>query len=143
VSLDLRDAANPSLICTSREENCFKVFTLEGKFLRRIDLPGMYVCRAVVNEKNIYAGVCWSKDASGKRNPNSGFITILDERNTVVSNPGGMAPVYKANVLQPTLQAPAPSFQHGHDVCVDDDKNLYVCQWRANYTPPVKLTRVV
>jgi len=25
---------------------------------------------------------------------------------------------------------------------VDNDKNLYVCQWNANHTPPVKLTRV-
>jgi len=38
--------------------------------------------------------------------------------------------------------APNPVFQHGHDVCVDDDKNLYVCQWNANHTAPVKLTRV-
>jgi len=33
-------------------------------------------------------------------------------------------------------------FMHGHDVCVDDDENLYVCQWNANQTPPIKLTRV-
>lgn len=143
VALDLRDAKNPTLICTSREENCFKVFTLDGQFIRRIDLPGMFVCRPVIDDKNIYAGVCWSKDAAGNRNQNSGFITILDENNKVVSSPGGMAPVYKGNTLQPTLQALVPVFQHGHDVCVDDDKNLYVCQWRANYTPPVKLTRVV
>lgn len=142
VAVDLRDAANPALICTSREENCFKIFTLDGRYLRRIDLPGMYVCRPVIDGKNIYAGVCWSKDAAGNRNQNSGFITILDGNNTVVSSPGGLPPVYRDKILQPTLQAAVPVFQHGHDVCVDDEKNLYVCQWRANYTPPVKLTRV-
>lgn len=142
VSVDLRDKNNPVLMVTSREENCFKVFTMEGKFIRRIDLPGMYICRAVEDGDHVYAGVCWSKDAAGKRNSNSGFITILDKDNRVVSNPGGAAPLYRDGLLQPTLQAANPVFQHGHDVCVDEDKNLYVCQWNANHTAPVKLTRV-
>ena len=67
VVVDTRDKNNPTLICTSREENCFKVFTLDGKFIKRIDLPGMYVCRPVINGENVYSGVCWSKDAAGKR----------------------------------------------------------------------------
>jgi len=142
VAIDNRDKNNPVLICTSREENCFKVFTLDGKFIKQIDMPGMYVCRAVMDDHQLYAGVCWSKDASGKRFDNSGFVTILDGENKVVSNPGGAAPVYKNGVLQATLQAANPVFQHGHDVCVDDEKNLYVCQWNANHTAPVKLTRV-
>jgi hypothetical protein len=142
VSVDLREKNNPVLMCTSREENCFKIFTMDGKFIRRVDMPGMYVCRAVEDGQNVYAGVCWSKDAEGKRNSNSGFVTILDSTNKVVSNPGGNAPVYKDGVLQPTLQSANPVFNHGHDVCVDEDKNLYICQWNANHTPPVKLTRV-
>jgi hypothetical protein len=142
VTVDTRDKNNPTLICTSREENCFKVFTLDGKFIKRIDMPGMYVCRAVINEQNIYAGVCWSKDVAGKRFDYSGFVTVLDANNKVVSNPGGAAPVYKNGILQPTLQSVNPVFQHGHDVCVDEDKNVYVCQWNAYHTAPVKLTRV-
>jgi len=143
VSVDLRDKNNPTLVCTSREENCFKIFTLDGKFIKQVDMPGMYVCRAVMNDKELYAGVCWSKDAkTGERFNNSGFLTILDADNKVVSNPGGTAPVYKNGVLQQTFQAPTPVFNHGHDVCVDDEKNLYLCQWNANHTPPVKLTRV-
>jgi len=143
ICVDLRDRNNPTLICTSREENCFKTFTMDGKFIRRIDLPGMYVCRAVPDGENIYAGICWSKDANGKKiDGDSGFVTILDAGNKVVSNPGGAAPVYKGGALQPTLAATNPVFQHGHDVCVDDEKNLYVCQWNANHTAPVKLTRV-
>ena len=35
-----------------------------------------------------------------------------------------------------------PIFKHCHDVCVDDDKNLYVCQWNANGIYPYKLHRV-
>ena len=143
VTIDLRDPNNPVLVCTSREENCFKLFTLDGKFIRRVDLPGMYVCRAVPDGQNIYAGICWSKDATGKKlDGDSGFVTILDRDNKVISNPGGAAPVYKNGELQPTLHAANPVFQHGHDVCVDNDKNLYVCQWNANHSAPVKLTRV-
>jgi hypothetical protein len=35
-----------------------------------------------------------------------------------------------------------PVFKHCHDVCVDDDENLYVCQWNADKTYPIKLVRV-
>jgi hypothetical protein len=142
VAVDLRDKNNPTLICTSREENCFKVFSLDGKFIKRIDMPGLYVCRPVMDDTNVYAGVCWSKDAAGNRQDSSGFVTILDSNNKVVSNPGGNAPVYKNGALQPALALSNRVFHHGHDVCVDNDKNLYVCQWNANHTAPVKLTRV-
>jgi hypothetical protein len=142
VAIDYRDKSKPTLICTSREENCFKVFTLDGKFLHRIDTPGMYVCRAVHDGDNIYAGVCWSKDATGERKDSTGFVTILDRNNKVISNPGGNAPAYKGDTLLPTLQAPDKFFHHCHDVCVDEDKNLYICQWNANHSAPIKLTRV-
>ncbi|MDI9873028.1 twin-arginine translocation signal domain-containing protein [Flectobacillus rivi] len=144
VSIDLRDPRNPKVVCSSREENCFKFFTLEGKYLYKVDLPGMYVCRAVFHQENLYAGVCWSKDKEGKQNwGDSGFVTILDKNNKVVSNPGGNAPVYQNGVLLPTLATSNPIFNHGHDVCIDEDENIYVCQWNANHTAPIKLTRTV
>lgn len=142
VTVDTRDKNNPVLICCSRNENCYKVFTLDGRFIRRIDLPGMYPCRAVINGSNLYAGICWSKNAEGKMLGESGFVTILDAGNKVVSSPGGTAPVYRNGVLQPTFKAASPVFYHGHDVCIDEDKSVYVCQWNANHTAPVKLTRV-
>ncbi|WP_025761189.1 peptidylglycine monooxygenase [Dyadobacter tibetensis] len=143
VTVDLRDPSSPKLICTSRAENCFKVFSLDGKFLERIDLPGMHVCRAVIKGNTLYAGVCWSKDKAGNTDyGDSGFVTILNAQNKVVSNPGGMPPRYEHGKLLPTLQDKNGTFQHGHDVCVDDEENLYICQWKANYTPPVKLTRI-
>lgn len=142
ITVDTRDPNNLTLICTSREENCFKIFSMDGKFIKRIDLPGMYVCRAVIDGTNLYAGVCWSKGPDGRAASDTGFVTILDAQNKVVSNPGGTSPTYKNGVLEPSKQAPEAVFHHGHDVCVDGDKNVYVCQWNANYTPPVKLTRV-
>lgn len=44
--------------------------------------------------------------------------------------------------LQTMYHSLNPIFNHGHDVFVDEDKNLYVCQWNAHHTPPVKLERV-
>ena len=73
--------------------------------------------------------------------PNSGFVTILDKNNKVISNPGGTKPTYLKEELQLMLQEQA-IFKHCHDVCIDEDKNIYVCQWNADKTYPVKLERV-
>jgi hypothetical protein len=144
VSIDDRDKNNVKLIVTSRTANCFKVFTLDGKYLETISLPGMHVCRAVIHKDNLYAGVCWTNDANGKIDwGNTGFVTILDKNNKVVSNPGGNAPKYENGVLLPTLQGGNPIFAHGHDVCIDEDDSIYVCQWNANHTAPIKLTRTI
>ena len=151
VCIDNRDQKNPTLLITSRAHTCFKRFTLDGKFLETIFLPGAFVCRPIINGENLYAGVCWSskiKFVDGveatnphSNNPNSGFVTILDKNNQVVSNPGGTKPTYVKGELQLMLQE-QPVFKHCHDVCIDDDKNIYVCQWNANKTYPVKLERV-
>ncbi|HMQ91368.1 MAG TPA: 6-bladed beta-propeller [Flavilitoribacter sp.] len=145
VAVDLREPANPKLIVTCRNDNAFKYFPLDGKYIRAASLPGAFVCRPVLDDENLYAGVCWSVTREGQKwYPNTGFVTILDQKDKVLSNPGGEAPEYKDGELQPMFQATgaAKVFNHGHDVCVDEDKNVYVCQWNANKTPPVKLERV-
>jgi len=141
VCLDKRDGKNPTLICTSRTHNSFKRFTLDGTYLSTIFLPGAFVCRAVIDDENIYSGVCWSRLRYLNRTDNSGFVTILDKKDKVVSNPGGTEPAYKNGQLQLMVQA-QPVFKHCHDVCIDKDKNLYVCQWNAGKTYPMKLERI-
>ena len=151
ICVDYRTPDDPTLLITSRARNCFKRFTLDGKYLETIHLPAAYVCRPVIDGSHLYAGVCWSSEIlydtvnvethPTKSNPNSGFVTILDNNQKVVSNPGGTKPTYVDGKLQPMLQA-KPIFQHCHDVCVDEDKNLYVCQWNAGSTYPIKLERV-
>ncbi len=151
VCIDDRDKGNPTLMITSRAGNCFKRFSLEGKYLETISLPGAFVCRPVIDGENLYSGVCWSSTIKylegvedshpSKNNPNSGFVTILDKENKPVSNPGGTAPKYTNGKLQTMLQK-EPVFKHCHDVCIDEDKNIYVCQWNANKTYPIKMERV-
>jgi len=143
VAIDYRDKNNPLLVCTSRKEHSFKWFTLDGQYIKTVHMPGAYVCRPVFDDSNIYSGVCWSSArVENKWVKGAGFVTILDKKNKVVSNPGGEAPEYKDGKLQHMHVAKNPTFNHGHDVFVDEDKNLYICQWNAHRTPPIKLERV-
>ena len=143
VAIDYRDPKNPMVVCTSRNERSFKFFTLDGTYIKTLHLPNMQVCRPVFDDNNLYAGVCWSQPKNEKSNwkDHTGFVTIL-EGDTVVSNPGGTAPEYKNGILQNSYQLAHKPILHGHDVCVDEDKNLYICQWNANRTTPLKLERV-
>ena len=61
VCIDYR-GKEPTLLITSRAANCFKRFTLDGKYIEQIDLPGAFVCRPVIHNKNLYSGVCWSSE---------------------------------------------------------------------------------
>lgn len=141
ICIDNRNSDNPTLLCTSREHNAFKRFSLDGDYLSTIFLPGAYVCRPVVDGVNIYSGVCWSRLRYLNKTENSGFITILDENDKVISNPGGTEPTYENGELKLMVQD-EPIFKHCHDVCVDEYKNLYVCQWNAEYEYPYMLERI-
>lgn len=141
VAIDDRNPQNPTILCTSRGHNSFKRFTLDGDYLETIFLPGAFVCRPVIDDMNIYSGVCWSRLRYLNQTPNSGFVTILDANDRVVSNPGGTRPEYRNGELQLMVQD-QPIFDHCHDVCIDEDKNIYVCQWNAGKSYPVKLERV-
>lgn len=126
-----------TLLVTDRTRNCFKRFDTKGKLLEIIKLPGACVCRPVIQGDHLYAAVLRSPtmEASG-----SGFVTILDKHNKVVSNIGGSEPKYVNGVLQPMTQTDK-IFAHPHDVCVDKDENIYVAQWASGKVYPYKLTR--
>lgn len=138
ITIDTRNG-NPTLLITDRTRNCFKRFTLDGKYLEKISLPGACVCRPVIKGDFLYAAVLRSPDLNAEK---TGFVTILDKQNRVVSNIGGTAPVYNADgTLQPMSQA-EKLFIHPHDVCVDTDDNIYVAQWASGKVYPYKFNRV-
>ena len=138
ITLDTRDADNPTLLVTSRQDNMIKRFTLDGTFIENIELPGAYVNRAVIKGEYLYASVLRS---DRPLRDFTGFVTILDKNNRVISNPGGTEPKYKRKKLQQIQQA-EKIFVHPHDVCVDNDENVYIPQWNSGRTFPVKLERV-
>ncbi|RVU00823.1 6-bladed beta-propeller [Mucilaginibacter limnophilus] len=133
-----RRKSTPTLLITDRTRNSFKRFSMDGKLLEVIKLPGACVCRPVIKGKHLYAAVLMSHDL---KQVGTGFVTILDKNNKVVSNIGGTEPVYKDGVLKEMAQA-EKIFIHPHDVCVDDDENLYVSQWASGKVYPYKFNRV-
>ncbi|WP_420571865.1 6-bladed beta-propeller [Kordia sp.] len=138
ICYDDRNPENPSLLVSARELNILKRFDLEGNFLEAIQVPGALICRPVIHKKDIYFAVLRSKSAI---HSDSGFILIMNEKNEVVSCPGATSPSYQNNKLNELYQT-VHLFQHPHDVCIDDDENMYVAQWNSGKTYPIKLTRV-
>jgi len=140
ILIDTRNKKKPTLMITDRSHMQYKRFTLDGKYLSTIPTPGSFVCRPVLRGENIYAAVYRS---TTEQNANSGYITILDKNDKVVSTPGGTAPTYVNNQLQEQQKDSSYlGFMHPHDVCVDSDENIYVPQWASQKTYPVKLERV-
>ena len=95
ICIDNRDAANPVLLITARQQNKLKRFSLSGEYLDSVDLPGAYICRPVIHKTHVYLATIWSGDGS----EGTGFVSILDENNKLISAPGGSAPVYEQEQL--------------------------------------------
>jgi peptidylamidoglycolate lyase len=139
ICVDTRVRNNPTLVVTSRQQNAFKRFTLDGKLINTIPLPGAWVCRPVINGDYLYCAVLQS---SSHLNEQSGFVTILDKHFKVVSNLAGNDPTYSGGKPDEMHQT-AKLFQYPHDVCIDDDQNMYVAQWNSGHVYPYKLEPVV
>jgi len=138
ICVDLRNPQLPCLIVTSRQQRAFKRFTLAGEYIDTIELPGAWVCRPVIRGDFLYSAVLQSHTQQWKQ---SGFITILDKDFKVISNPGGTEPQYTDGRLGEMAQG-VKHFQYPHDVCVDDEENIYVAQWNSGKVYPYKLTPI-
>lgn len=139
ICLDFRDANQPNLIVTSRQQNAFKRYTLAGEYINTISLPGAWVCRPVIKGDYLYSAVL---QTNARQNEHSGFVTILDKNYKVVSNLGGSAPNYVDGKLDEMSQT-IKCFSYPHDVCIDDEGNLYVAQWNSGKVYPYKLSPVI
>jgi peptidylamidoglycolate lyase len=137
ITIDNRNG-KPELMVTSREQNAFKRYTMEGDYLGTIAMPGAWVCRPVIKGDYLYAAVLQSSSNPWKQ---SGFITILDKQNKVVSNLAGSEPKYVNGQLQEMYQT-VKAFSYPHDVCIDDDECLYLAQWNSGKVYPYKLEPV-
>lgn len=141
VAIDVR-GSEPLVVCTARIRNEFQWFTLEGKYVRTVYLPGAYISRPVIAGRYLYSGICFGMFHSDFRIwQNRGFVTILDDQDRVVSNPGGHAPKYDGEGKLQIMLRDQPVFRNCHDVCVDRQRDLYVCQWSSGNVYPYKLRR--
>src|ERR1035438_2528067 len=132
ICLDFRRGGAPTLIVTSRQQNAFKRYTLDGSYINTISLPGAWVCRPVIKGDYLYAAVLQTNSRQGDQ---SGFVTILDKNFKVISNLAGSEPSYVDGKLQSMYQT-IQCFAYPHDVCVDDEENLYIAQWNSGKVHP-------
>jgi hypothetical protein len=112
---------------------------LDGSYINTISLPGAWVCRPVIKGDYLYAAVLQTNSRQGDQ---SGFVTILDKNFKVISNLAGSEPDYVDGKLQSMYQT-IQCFAYPHDVCVDDEENLYIAQWNSGKVYPYKLSPAI
>ena len=137
ITVDNRIEDNPTLLITSRSANEFKRFTMDGQHIETIKLPGCYICRPVIKNDLIYFAVI----TTNNWDTYDGMIAVLDKNNKIISLPGGNHPSYLDGNLVPPVYDKM-TFFNPHDVCLDNDENIYVPQWNSNKTYPFKLERI-
>lgn len=140
IGIDLRNENDPHLIVSSRAEQCLKLFNLDGSYRGRIDTPGAYIHGPVFHGNYFFAAVCWSH-IDDTNADESGFISIFDKNNKVIANLGATAPEYIDGKLQ-TMTSTFDIFKHCHGLCIDDEGNVYVGQWKSEQSYPIKLEKI-
>lgn len=140
IGIDTRNGKSPELLISSRADRCLKRFSLDGTYIDTINTPGAYIGGPVFDGNIFVAPVCWSH-VDGKAQDNSGFISVFNEHNQVIANLGGKPPEYIDGNLQ-TMCSSYDTFMHCHGICIDNEHNLYVGQWRAKGSYPIKLHRM-
>lgn len=138
VTIDTR-TPEPTLLVTSRSEQAFKRYSLDGKLLATYPTPGMWICRPVIHGDHTYFAVIVTEIWHGY----DGHVAVFDADMRLVSAPGSVnEPIrYDGDALV-APKSDTLTFMNPHDVCVDADDNLYVPQWYSGRTYPVKLERV-
>ena len=136
VCIDNR-GTEPILLVTSRAKQSFKKFSMDGKYLSTVEVPGCWICRPVIKGDNLYFAVIVTKSWYDY----DGMVAILDKNDKIVSLPGGSMPSYSSGVMANPI-CDGKTFFNPHDVCIDNDENIYVPQWYSGKTYPIKLARV-
>ncbi len=124
------------LLITSRSNQNFQRWSMDGRHLATHELPGLKICRPVISGEHTLFAVIWTKSNWNY----DGMVAVLDKDFKVVSLPGGSAPSGQESFRD--VQWDGTTFLNPHDVCIDDDENLYVPQWLSGMTQPVRLRRV-
>ena len=138
VAIDTR-TDDPTILVTSRTEQAFKRFTLDGEHLATYPTPGMWICRPVIRGAYTYFAVIVTETWYGY----DGMIAVFDADMRLVSAPGATSErIEYAGGALVTPISDQLTFLNPHDVCLDADENLYVPQWYSGRTYPVMLERV-
>ena len=126
----------PLLLIGSRADHCLKWFSLDGKFVKRMHVPGAFIHAPIFMDDHMVAPVCWT-GKPGEPKDDSGVVCVFDEKDKLVSVLGGQLPtngqaVHNHNGV----------FKHCHGLEKDKQGNLYLAQWQAGGIHPQKLRRL-
>jgi peptidylamidoglycolate lyase len=142
VAYDGRDPKNPKLLVTSRVANKLFVLSLDGQKIEELHFPGAWICRPVIHGDHVYFAVinsgrlAWGSDFRG-------FVMVLNKNNQPVSLIGGLPPMTGGAAESALYRNIDPKpFLNCHDVCLDEEGNLYIAHWASNQTYPYKLKPV-
>ena len=127
-AIDTRDPKNPLLLIACSDQQHIKRFTMDGKYIDKIPMPGTSPRDIFAHDGKLYVphlGSDWpkTKDAPG-------FVSGLDKDNKVIANIGGTLPHYHDGELQ-KMTHHGHTFIHPHALTMDKDGNLYVAQWMS------------
>ena len=136
-TIDFRQPAKPLLWVTSRQDNSFKRFTLDGKLDSIVSMPNALPCNVTFHGKFGFIPQLRMKDGKSK-----GFVSIIDDNDRIVSNLGALPAIYDASGKLQPLQQGGSLFVHPHGLLKDDENSLYVCQWASGKTYPLKFVPV-
>ena len=62
VTVDYRNSNKKTLLITSRSNNEFKRFSMNGEWIETIKMPGCYICRQVIKNRILFFAVNVTKD---------------------------------------------------------------------------------
>ena len=137
--IDTRDPQKPTLIIACSDQQYLKRFTMNGKYIDKIPMPGTSPRDIFIHGEKLYIphlGSDWPKNRDAP-----GFVSVLDKNNKVIANIGGTIPHYHDGRLQ-KMTHHGHTFVHPHALTIDKDGNLYVAQWMSKGTWPLKFVPV-
>ena len=137
IALDTR-TPEPTLLVTSRAQQRFKRYSLDGQLLHTYQTPGLSICRPVIKGELTYFAVLLTESWYMY----DGLVAVFDKDMRLISAPGSSTPTGEKLPPMAELRSDKLTFMNPHDVCVDADDNLYVPQWYSGRTYPVMLERV-
>ena len=138
-AIDYRNPEKPILLIACSDQQYLKRFTMDGKYIDKILLPGTSPRDIFIKEDKLYIphlGSDWPKKRDAP-----GYVSVLDKNNKVIANIGGSFPHYHDGKLD-KMTHEGHTFIHPHALTMDKDGNLYVAQWMSKGTWPLKFTPV-
>lgn len=132
-------SASPKVILALSDQQKIKRFTLAGRWIDTIPMPGGNPRDIIFHRGHIFVphlGDDWPKSRN-----QPGFVSVLDHDFRVVANLGGKPPVYRNGKLQ-QMHHNTHAFYHPHGICLARDGAIYVAQDASNATYPLKFVPI-